>query len=170
MIGRDMLAKLYAHSAWATAKILDCAAKLTDEQWNQSDNFLGRSLHEILFHSMGGEIAWRMPCETGMRPTQRPQITEFPTVESIRTRWAQQQADVQRLIASLNDDELAQPVDVRNPDGSLMPIVRWHMLMTAAQHNIQHRAEAAALLTQLGHSPGDLDFIFFVWDVNHARD
>jgi uncharacterized damage-inducible protein DinB len=162
MIGREMLATLYAHSAWATAKILDCAAKLTDEQWNQLSDFTQRSLHETLLHSMGAEIAWRIGCEEGARPTRRAQITDFPTVDSIRVRWEQQQADVQRFIASLSDDELASPFEVRNPDSGLFSMVRWHMLMTAALHNVQHRAEAAAILTQLGHSPGDLDLVFFV--------
>jgi uncharacterized damage-inducible protein DinB len=162
MIGREMLATLYAHSTWATTKILDCAAKLTDEQWNQPSDFVQRSLHEILFHSMGAEIAWRMTCEEGARPTHRAQITDFPTVESLRVRWEQQQADVQRFIASLSDDALASPFEVRNADGSVFNMVRWHMLMSAVLHNIQHRAEAAAILTQLGHSPGDLDLVFFV--------
>ena len=37
----------------------------------------------------------------------------------------------------------------------------WQMLAHVVNHGTQHRSESAALLTQAGRSPGDLDMI--VW-------
>jgi uncharacterized damage-inducible protein DinB len=39
------------------------------------------------------------------------------------------------------------------------------MLQHLANHDTQHRSEAALLLTQAGRSPGELDLIFFAEDV-----
>jgi uncharacterized damage-inducible protein DinB len=37
----------------------------------------------------------------------------------------------------------------------------WQMLAHVVNHGTQHRAEAAALLTTVSRSPGDLDMIDF---------
>jgi len=40
----------------------------------------------------------------------------------------------------------------------------WQLLAHLLNHSGHHRAEAGLMLEALGHSPGDLDFIFFLRD------
>ena len=40
--------------------------------------------------------------------------------------------------------------------------ILWHCLYHVVNHGTQHRSEAAALLTDYGSSPGDLDFTLFL--------
>jgi len=66
------------------------------------------------------------------------------------------------FLESLSDDELVESLNITRWDGVKVTMTRWHMLVHLASHSMQHRTEAAVLLTQYGHSPGDLDFLFFV--------
>jgi len=43
------------------------------------------------------------------------------------------------------------------------------MLAHVVNHGTQHRSEAAAILTQAGRSPGEIDMIFFAEEQAAAR-
>ena len=46
----------------------------------------------------------------------------------------------------------------------------WFYLLHMVTHSQQHRAESAQLLTQLGHSPGDIDFLDYAdWARGSAK-
>jgi uncharacterized damage-inducible protein DinB len=45
----------------------------------------------------------------------------------------------------------------------------WQLLAHVMNHGTQHRSEAAALLTEAGRSPGDLDMMDFAEGLAEAR-
>jgi uncharacterized damage-inducible protein DinB len=45
----------------------------------------------------------------------------------------------------------------------------WQLLAHVLNHGTQHRSEAAALLTEAGRSPGDLDMVDFAEGLAEAR-
>jgi hypothetical protein len=65
----------------------------------------------------------------------------------------------------LTDDDMTEYVRYTTPEGEKRERVLWHCLLRGFNHGTQHRSEAAALLTQVRRSPGDLDMIFYAEEV-----
>ena len=65
----------------------------------------------------------------------------------------------------LTDDDLAAgTITYSRTEGKTYETPLWQILVHVINHGTQSRSEAAVLLTQLGHSPGDLDYMIFLRD------
>ncbi len=63
-------------------------------------------------------------------------------------------------LGSLSDEDLQGPFyDEDLPDD---PYVLWQVIAHVAHHGMQHRSEAAMLLTYFGRSPGEIDMVFWL--------
>ncbi len=144
------LVTLYDYYYWATGKILEQAAKLTPEQWSGPAPIGDRSLQAILVHALSAERGWRHGWEGKGRPPSL-QPTDFPTVAALADRWREEEAAMRAYLAGLSDEALTERFA-----GWLL----WHTVVHVAHHGMQHRSEAALILTHHGYSPGDLDLVF----------
>jgi uncharacterized damage-inducible protein DinB len=62
-------------------------------------------------------------------------------------------------LKGLVDADLERVVSYRSTEGAGYSAVLWKILVHLVNHGTLHRSEAAVRLTELGASPGDLDFI-----------
>lgn len=65
-------------------------------------------------------------------------------------------------LATLKDADLDRPVRYVTTKGVPYENILWQLLAHVVNHGTQFRAETAVLLTQHGHSPGDLDLLLFL--------
>jgi uncharacterized damage-inducible protein DinB len=163
MLARDMLIKEFEYNYWANGRILDQAEKVTEEQWSAKADPEGRSLGEILYHLFRVEQVWRLLSAHGLiQKGEIPGPDELADVDALREFSADESEFMGILLEDWSDESFTEEVMVTRWDGKTYPIVRWHMLHHLLLHSMQHRSEAALLLTGYGYSPGDLDFLFFV--------
>ena len=117
-----------------------------------------RGLGAILVHHLGASQRWRHGFQqTGESP--EPELEPLPTIDQLRERWDAEWADVDVWLPTLTDDFVAYVHEG-------VPV--WQMLVHVVNHGTQHRAEAAALLTLGGRSPGDLDLINYAEERAHG--
>ena len=67
-----------------------------------------------------------------------------------------------RFVAGLTDARIAAIVEYTNFEGERWAYPLWQQMLHQVNHATQHRSEAAVMLTQAGHSPGWLDYLYFV--------
>jgi uncharacterized damage-inducible protein DinB len=152
---------LYKYNQWANAKILNVAANVTQEQYLAPASFPHGGLRGTLVHALFAEWIWRKRWE-GTSPTFRLKPDDFPTFESLRTRWLEEEKLLMDFIDNVTDEKLNNPFNYNSTSGKPYTRILWQAMAHLVNHGTQHRTEAAAILTDIGHSPGDIDLIYFL--------
>ncbi|HJS20850.1 MAG TPA: DinB family protein [Anaerolineales bacterium] len=152
---------LYRYNQWANGKILSAAANVTSQQYLAEASFPHGGLRGTLVHTLFAEWIWRNRWE-GNSPTTRFRPDEFPTFESLQARWMEEEKLLMEFVAGLTDERLNDVLHYRTTKGEPHEQILWKMMAHVVDHGTQHRAEAAALLTDYGCSPGDVGMIGFL--------
>ena len=152
---------LYEYNYWANARILRAAANVSAEQFTAPFKLSHGSLRGALVHILGAEAAWRLRCQEQTNPTALRAESEFPTLGSLRSRWAEEERAMRAYVASLTDEALNQRIQYRTTKGVQAENVLWHVLAHVVNHGTQSRSEAGIALTEYGRSPGDIDLLLF---------
>ena len=159
------IAALYDYSRWATERILNTAAALPPAALAADRGAGYGSVLDALFHTMMSQQMWFRRFE-GDSPAGWPDRAPFADLASIRAHWAALERDTAAFIAALTEERLAAVLDYRSTRGVPFSNPLWLLLIHQVNHATQHRAEIAFTLSQLGHSPGDLDFV--MWARDHS--
>ena len=148
----DDIRFLFGYDRWATERVLAVLDDIPDEIWSAVDVVGERGLGRVLVHQLGAAQRWRHGIQRdGLEP--EPELEPLPTVNELRARWAAEWEAVDAWLPTLDDAFLAYVHE---------GVAIWQMLAHVVNHGTQHRSEAAALLTEAGQSPGEIDMIFYV--------
>jgi uncharacterized damage-inducible protein DinB len=156
----DEIRDLFAYDRWASERLFAAMDEIDEGTWSRAEVIDERGLGGILVHMLGAYQRWLhglLEDGTNHSPESEPLLSPA----EVRRRWAAEWPQTDALLARADDAWLA-----RDDEGVE---VAW-MLRHLVNHGTQHRAEAAALLTQAGRSPGDLDMINWLEDRAGWRD
>jgi uncharacterized damage-inducible protein DinB len=159
-MNKQTIHMLYQYNRWANARILGAAAKIGEAQFLAPGEFGHGGLRGTLVHTLFAEWIWRLRWQ-GSPPNVRWKPEDFPTFASLKTRWLEEEIKLMEFVDGLTEERLKAEFDYISTEGQAHRRVVWEALAHLVNHGTQHRSEAAAILTAMGHSPGDIDLIVF---------
>jgi len=162
MIGTDTLTTLYQYNNWALERVLHATRNAGDTAFKTPypELYYG-TLQGTLTHILSAEWIWRKRCQEGISPTELLDPANFRTIDELAMRVSVEHANMLAYLKSLTDADLQRTVFYQSTKGQPYQNTLWHLLVHVINHGTQHRSEVAMVLTQLSHSPGDLDMIVF---------
>ena len=153
---------MYEYNVWANHLLLAKTAEVTPEQFVAPTTHSWGSLRGTLVHVLDSERGWRVIVETGKATFDELNPENVPTVAAMQQRWNEEEAAWRTYLSRLTDADMSSIIRYSLPEGGFRERVLWHCLYHVVNHGMQHRSEAAHMLTQYGHSPGDIDFTLFL--------
>ncbi|HEY4667318.1 MAG TPA: DinB family protein [Anaerolineales bacterium] len=157
----EVLRSLHEYSDWANRRVLDTAEQLTPEQFVGEAGPSHGSVRNTLVHQMSGQWIW-LERWKGVSPARMLSPKDFPDLTSVRGRWQAIEADTQAFAAGLDEQKLEKVISYTTTEGYPRSYPLWRPMFHQLNHSTAHRSEAAVMLTNFGHSPGDLDYVVYL--------
>lgn len=159
---------MFEYNFWANGKILAAASKVSQEQFLAPANFPFGGLRGTLVHIVDAERLWRDLFEKGLvTPDLNPE--DFPTFKSLETEFHEEEKALRAYLNGLTEEEMERRLKYTTDQGITRDRERWHGFFHLINHGTQHRSEAAAILTSLNASPGDIDFTMFLNELGRSN-
>jgi uncharacterized damage-inducible protein DinB len=147
----DPLVTIFRHNLWANLRLLERCADLTDEQLDAASPGGFGSIRDTLEHLVTSEQSYFSRISTGRRyarPDDAPRLTLAEMRELASTTGA----------GLAEWSPKVQPGDTVEVDweGTPRQVPKSIILAQVINHALEHRTQVAAILTQLGVEPPDL--------------
>ncbi len=161
----DELRLLFDYNYWATARLMRVAQEVLPEQFTVPNLSSYGSLRGTLVHTLRAEIIWRQCLQGNPQPVDLPVEANFPTPQALYKAWVAEELLMRAYLQGLRDADLLAMVEYKSTktadQGLAYRNTVWQILTHVVNHGTQHRAEAAAMLTDFNHSPGEIDLILY---------
>jgi uncharacterized damage-inducible protein DinB len=154
---------LYEYNYWAHDRILRQVARLTQEQFDADLGYSWGGVRGTLVHVLGTEQTWRSRWrgESDAALTQ----PDLSTSVTLASAWEENRAAMRDYLSTINPDDFDRDIAYTR-QGRRYSHPLWTQLVHVVNHGTQHRGEVAAMLTNYGYSPGDIDFSLFMRERN----
>jgi uncharacterized damage-inducible protein DinB len=154
---------LIAYNGWANQKILEAASALSEDEFGRQVTGSHESVRRTLLHIVRAQTWWLSVLNGKPEVVPLPEGYESMSLEDVKRWFSRSHDDLRAYAGGLTEERLDAEVSAFHPvENKEYRWPSWQSASHLVNHGSHHRAEAGLMLASLGHSPGDLDFIYFV--------
>jgi uncharacterized damage-inducible protein DinB len=157
---RQDILTLFEYTAWANARTFEAVAELSAEQFTKELTSSFPSIRDTLAHILGAEWVWLKRWQ-GESPGKLLAGPDYPTVASLRERFAAIEAERRTFIASLPEERLGASFDYRDLAGNPSRLPYLASMQHVVNHGTYHRGQVTTMLRQVGAKPVSTDLSRF---------
>ena len=161
----SVLTTLFAHNTWANLKLLDFCEHLSDQQLDATAIGCFGSIRDTLRHIVGAEVSYvrRVNGKLPPQPISRDVFPGFVVVKDV-ARWTNDEL-LQLALSARKDTMVTESEQDMACEYTLASL-----MMQAINHATEHRAQIAAIITQLGMEPPDMSGWQYMVDTREFRE
>jgi len=160
----EMIKRLYEYHEWADERLLEAAARVSEEALTVGADIPFGNARDNLLHILGSQVSWLMRW-TG-EPPKLAQLERGRVAETLQESFAWAHERLLSYIGALTEEQVESSIRFTEFDrGQSHEVERpmWEMLLSVGSHGMGHRGEVAAVLTVAGATPGEIDYSEFAW-------
>jgi uncharacterized damage-inducible protein DinB len=163
--------ELFRYNTWANTQVLDTVECLGPRQLVRAVGGSYPSIQATLTHVVWAEWFWLERWQ-GRSPKQVFAPDEFPTLLSLRSRWAQVHTDQSQFLQSLDSERLQRVLRYTNLKGETWEYPLWQQIYHVLNHSSYHRGQVTTMLRLLDAQPRTTDYLNFRDEVgdSHTTD
>jgi uncharacterized damage-inducible protein DinB len=158
--------QLIDYNYWANGLIMKYAEKLNNEQFIQPVSESQSSPREILSHILFAERYWLDRMEGIAVPVEEMEKQigpkNYPDTKTLYGTWFDLELRMRQFLADFEEKKLTETFTYIRPNGEERKFRYIDILTHVVFHGMQHRSEMALVLTNFGHSPGNIDFNYYL--------
>lgn len=154
----DEIRELFDFNGWASRKMFEATAPLSEEEFTRDMKNSFASIRDTIVHTVGAEWVW-LSRWNGHSPSAIPNTTAGMSHAGIVRWWNDINAERDAYLATLTPDSLDSIIAYRNFSGVDFALPLWPMMRHQVNHSTYHRGQVTTMLKQLGHEPLPTDMI-----------
>ena len=155
--------QLARYNVWATRRLLDAVANVSDADYRKDVGLFFKSIHGTLNHLLVGEhLLWRRRFASGESPTVALDSEAEPDRQRLAHALVTEAGAWEPLIAAWPAERFEGRFTYTTMRGHTVSLPFAATLAHVFNHGTHHRGQITAALTRLGQPSPELDLVFFL--------